>query len=92
MARPREFDEHQALTAAMQQFWERGYEATSLSDLTRAMGIQRPSLYGAFGGKESLFQAAIELYAKNSLTFIRKKLGKRPPSARARTPVFAGNC
>ena len=87
MARPREFDEHQALTAAMQQFWEKGYEATSLSDLTRAMGIQRPSLYGTFGGKESLFQAALELYAKNSLTFIRKKLGGAP-SARAAVLLY----
>lgn len=87
MARPREFDEHQALTAAMQVFWEKGYELTSLSDLTSAMGIQRPSLYGTFGGKEALFQAALTLYAEHSLTFIRNKL-QSAPSARASVLLY----
>ncbi|UJF35168.1 TetR/AcrR family transcriptional regulator [Paenibacillus hexagrammi] len=82
MVRPREFDEHTALTAAMMVFWEKGYEATSLTDLTRAMGIQRPSLYATFGGKESLFQAALTLYAERSLIFIRQKL-QNAPSARS---------
>ncbi|MNH95587.1 HTH-type transcriptional repressor ComR [compost metagenome] len=83
MARPREFDEHKALTAAMQVFWEKGYEATSLSDLTTAMGIQRPSLYAAFGGKEALFQAALSLYAERSLNFIRQKLQSAPSAKTA---------
>ncbi|MBB3113726.1 TetR/AcrR family transcriptional repressor of nem operon [Paenibacillus phyllosphaerae] len=87
MARPREFDEHQALTAAMQVFWEKGYEATSLSDLTSAMGIQRPSLYSTFGDKESLFQAALSLYAERSLAFIQKKL-ESAPSAKAAVLLY----
>jgi AcrR family transcriptional regulator len=60
--RPRSFDRAAALKAAMQVFWQRGYEATSLSDLTRAMGINAPSLYAAFDCKEALFGEALTLY------------------------------
>lgn len=60
--RPRGFDRNAALQAAMQVFWLRGYEATSLSDLTKAMGINAPSLYAAFACKEALFEEALELY------------------------------
>lgn len=60
--RPRSFDRAAALKAAMQVFWLRGYEATSLSDLTRAMGINAPSLYAAFDCKEALFGEALDLY------------------------------
>lgn len=60
--RPRSFDRAAALKAAMQVFWLRGYEATSISDLTRAMGINAPSLYAAFGCKEALFEEALDLY------------------------------
>src|ERR1700677_1900881 len=63
MARPRGFDRDQALATAMRLFWERGYEDTSISDLTRAMGIGPPSLYAAFGDKECLFNEAVECYA-----------------------------
>jgi TetR/AcrR family transcriptional repressor of nem operon len=66
MARPREFDETSALEAAMACFWRRGYEATSMRDLTRSMGISGPSLYNAFGGKRALFVAALERYLDHS--------------------------
>ena len=63
MARPRGFDRDQALETAMRLFWERGYEDTSISDLTTAMGIASPSLYAAFGDKQRLFEEAVERYA-----------------------------
>jgi TetR/AcrR family transcriptional repressor of nem operon len=62
MPRPREFDETVALEAAMECFWQRGYEATSLRDLTASMGLTAPSLYNAFGDKEELFARALERY------------------------------
>ncbi|MDW5596751.1 TetR/AcrR family transcriptional regulator [Conexibacter stalactiti] len=62
MARPRSFDRDAALELAMRAFWERGYEETSISDLTTAMGIAPPSLYAAFGDKRRLFEEAVARY------------------------------
>ncbi|MGE6629467.1 TetR/AcrR family transcriptional regulator [Bacillus sp. NPDC077027] len=74
MVRQREFDEEKALDDAMLLFWEKGYKATTLSDLTTKMGIQRPSLYSAFGDKEELFEAALRKYTKLHAAHIRTKL------------------
>ncbi|MEM9054041.1 MAG: TetR/AcrR family transcriptional regulator [Pseudomonadota bacterium] len=63
LGRPRTFDEHDALMAAMNVFWAKGYAATSMKDLTKAMGISGPSLYAAFGDKRELYLKAIDLYA-----------------------------
>jgi TetR/AcrR family transcriptional regulator, copper-responsive repressor len=60
--RPRSFDRDTVLEKAMEVFWSKGYEATSISDLTEAMGINPPSLYAAFGDKEKLFLEAVERY------------------------------
>ncbi len=62
MGRPRNFDLDAALERAMELFWRQGYEGTSLDDLTRALGITRPSLYAAFKSKEALFLRALDLY------------------------------
>ncbi len=64
MARPREFDEAAALDAAIQCFWSRGYEATSVRDLSDAMGIAGPSLYNTFGDKRTLYRQALEHYVE----------------------------
>jgi AcrR family transcriptional regulator len=63
MARPKNFDENEALDAAMKLFWTHGYEGTSLTQLTGAMGINRPSLYATYGNKEELFRRAMDRYA-----------------------------
>lgn len=62
--RPRTFDRQDALRKAMEIFWAKGYERTSLSELTEVMGINSPSLYAAFGSKEELFRAALALYTE----------------------------
>ncbi|CAM3158043.1 TetR/AcrR family transcriptional regulator [Paenibacillus sp. FSL F4-0087] len=74
MVRQREFDTDQALEAAMQIFWDKGFEATSLSDLTTAMGIQRPSLYAAFGDKKELFETALRRYTTLHAAQVRSRL------------------
>lgn len=62
--RPRKFDVNEALDKALVVFWQRGFEGASLSDLTEAMGINRPSLYAAFGDKQTLFRRALDRYAE----------------------------
>lgn len=72
--RPREFDTDQALAAALRVFWTKGYEGASLTDLTEAMGITRPSLYAAFGNKEALFRQALDLYGEEKLAYVGQAL------------------
>jgi AcrR family transcriptional regulator len=79
--RPRSFDIEKALDQALQVFRHKGYEGTSLSDLTEAMGINRPSLYAAFGNKEALFRKTLDRYADGPAGYIRKALEE--PTARA---------
>ncbi|MFL6113140.1 MAG: TetR/AcrR family transcriptional regulator [Catenulispora sp.] len=62
--RPRAFDRDAALNAALFEFWRHGYEATSIATLTKAMGINPPSLYAAFGDKRKLFTEAVSRYAE----------------------------
>jgi AcrR family transcriptional regulator len=78
--RPREFDEACALEAAMKVFWQKGYEGASLPDLTKAMGINRPSLYAAFGDKNSLFRKCVDRYVAGPAGFWKPAL--EAPTAR----------
>lgn len=73
--RPREFDQDDVLRIAFEQFWRKGVRGTSLSDIARDAGVQRGSLYNAFGSKEALFLCAYERYASEYLASIRKSLG-----------------
>ncbi|KJK13764.1 TetR family transcriptional regulator [Terrabacter sp. 28] len=74
--RPRGFDADTALDAAVEVFWRHGYEGASLDDLTRAMGINRPSMYAAFGNKEQLFRAAVARYAEVDMAYAREALAE----------------
>ncbi len=83
MARQKEFDEEIALDAAMDCFWSRGYEATSVRDLAERMGIGSASLYNAFGGKRAIFAHALERYANRSTRerIARLEAARRPKEA-----------
>jgi AcrR family transcriptional regulator len=87
--RRREFDADEALERALEVFWARGYEGATLPELTRAMGINRPSLYATFGNKEQLFAKALDHYQTGPQSFLTEALTK--PTARSTVEaIFAG--
>src|SRR6202795_3561961 len=79
--RPRSFDIDRALDRALQVFWRKGYEGASLSDLTKAVGVNRPSLYAAFGDKEALFRKVLGRYLDGPAAYTQEAL--KQPTARA---------
>jgi TetR/AcrR family transcriptional repressor of nem operon len=81
MGRPREFDRDEVLDRAVQVFWTRGFERTSVEDLTESMGIQRGSLYAAFGGKHQLFLEALDRYEERFYRSTLRFLEEGPPGA-----------
>lgn len=88
MARPREFDERSVLDAAVQCFWTRGYEATSVRDLANRMGITGASLYNAFGDKRSLFRRALDHYVEQGFGDRVQRFEKRLPPLQALAAFF----
>ncbi|MEU8221613.1 TetR/AcrR family transcriptional regulator [Kribbella sp. NPDC048915] len=86
MGRRRGFDIDQALERAMRVFWARGYEGASLSELTRAMGITKTSMYAAFGNKEELFRKALQRYGAGPAAYATSALEE--PTARAVAEAF----
>ncbi|GAA4563965.1 TetR/AcrR family transcriptional regulator [Micromonospora coerulea] len=74
IGRPRAFDAEAALDRAVEVFWRQGYEGASLTDLTNAMGINKPSLYAAYGNKEGLFRKVVARYADVEMAYARDAL------------------
>ncbi|MDP3817493.1 MAG: TetR/AcrR family transcriptional regulator [Methylotenera sp.] len=72
--RPRVFDMDEALEKALKIFWARGYEGASLAELTETLGVNKPSLYAAFGNKEELFYKALLRYASGPVAFVNEVL------------------
>ncbi len=70
--RPRAFDKDEALDKALNIFWNKGYEGTSLAELIETLGINKPSLYAAFGNKEDLFKKVLTRYANGPAAFVQE--------------------
>ncbi len=87
MGRPRKFDTDRAIEVASDLFWRKGYDQTSLQDLTAAMGISAPSFYFAFGSKEALFMRVVEAYRRERVIAVRQALA-RPTLGQALARMF----
>lgn len=88
MARPREFDPTEALSQAMQVFWTRGYEATSLNDLLDAMGLSKSSFYDTFGSKHEVFLETIKHYKKTMTAQFTGVAGLASPARKLIESLF----
>ena len=89
MAGTRQFDEDAALEAALETFWQNGFAATSMIDVAQATGVQRGSLYNAYGDKERLFLLAFERYSGRFLDSVKQALSNPDPTV-ALTTLFKG--
>ena len=78
MARTRQFDERQALQAAMLVFWEKGYDGTTINDLEQAMGLNRTSIYNAYGNKGALFERVMTCYKESVMADLFARLDSAP--------------
>lgn len=88
VGRNRTFDKEDALLKAMEVFWQKGYSGASLNDLTAEMGINKPSLYAAFGNKEALFVSAVNRYAEKYGVPYFEKLSTPNLSLKARLTAY----
>jgi AcrR family transcriptional regulator len=84
--RPTAFDYEETLEKALQVFWTRGYEGASMAELTAAMGINKPSIYAAFGNKEELFRKALGKYLSGPVAYVGEAM--REPTARRAVEMF----
>jgi AcrR family transcriptional regulator len=90
VGRPWSFDREQALHQAMETFWARGYDGTSVADLTDTLGIAPPSLYKAFGDKRALFRAAVDMYYAYFIDYLDTALDDAPTAHDAISAVLHG--
>lgn len=91
VGRPRAFDKEVALEKALEVFWRKGYDGTSLADLTEAMGINKPSMYSTFGNKDQLFLQAIELYENRPCAFLSQLLKSRQLTSLLKNVIRRGS-
>lgn len=91
MARTKEFDPDAVLQRALELFWRKGYEATSMSDLVEYLGIARASIYATYGGKRELYAKALDRYLENGIDFMGEMSRPGPvlPAIRALVERFA---
>lgn len=90
MARPREFDIEEVLTKVLDAFWLHGYDATSMSDLERATGIAKGSLYKGYGDKKSLFTQALDSYLSQANAGLKETAASSDTGHQALEKIFAG--
>ena len=88
--RPRAFDVDEALDAAVEVFWRRGFAGASLTELAAAMGVNKPSVYGAFGDKAQLFQAALHRYVEQNMGYVTEAL-EQPTARECARSFLVGN-
>jgi len=88
--RPRQYDRGEALDRATAAFWARGYSATTLDDLVAAMGMNRPSIYNAFGDKEAVYRLALEHFVEQMRTTVSERVLAEPKLEKALRNLYAG--
>lgn len=88
MARPRAFDEDIVLNRALNLFWHRGYEATSMQNLVDALGINRASLYDSFGDKYQLYRQVLNRYQQQNQTFVQELFSTERPASQLLRELF----
>lgn len=84
--RPTNFDPEEALEKALKVFWTRGYEGASMAELTEALGVNRPSIYAAFGNKEQLFRKALGRYLSGPVAYVSEAM--QQPTAKQAVEMF----
>lgn len=89
MARPKTFNKEEVIDKAVEVFWAKGYEATSIQDLIDAMGIQRGSLYGTFGSKQQLFLKSLDRYGVVVVNKLLELLESKPSAIESIELFFA---
>jgi len=88
MPRTKQFDEKEVLEKAKNLFWKQGYHATSVQDLVDNLGINRASLYGAFGGKNQLYETALSTYRAENMAYLKKRLAEFDSPKNAIQTIF----